>query len=286
MATRAIWKGAVSFGLVYIPVELHSASRSGTIDLDLLDRRDFEPVGYQRVNKATGKVVEWRDIVKGYQYKKGEYVALSDEDFRQANVKASQTIEIESFTEASAISPEFYETPYYLTPVKGGEKVYSLLRETLKQSGKVAVGSLVMRSRQHICVITAEHNALVLVTLRFADEIRPADELDLPGTSKGKVSSREIGMAARLVEEMTAPWKPDRYHDTYREDLMKRINEKVRNKQTHVLTPREKAPKEQRQSAQVIDLMSVLKKSLESRGGTGGTQRRPARRAHAKRKRA
>jgi DNA end-binding protein Ku len=286
MATRAIWKGAVSFGLVYIPVELHSASRSGTIDLDLLDRRDFEPVGYQRVNKATGKVVEWRDIVKGYQYKKGEYVALSDEDFRQANVKASQTIEIESFTEASAISPEFYETPYYLTPVKGGEKVYSLLRETLKQSGKVAVGSLVMRSRQHICVITAEHNALVLVTLRFADEIRPADELDLPGTSKGKVSSREIEMAARLVEEMTAPWKPDRYHDTYREDLMKRINEKVRNKQTHVLTPREKAPKEQRQSAQVIDLMSVLKKSLESRGGTGGTQRRPARRAHAKRRRA
>jgi len=283
MATRAIWKGAVSFGLVYIPIELHSASRSGTIDLDLLDRRDFEPVGYQRVNKATGKAVEWRDIVKGYQYKKGEYVALSDEDFRQANVKASQTIEIESFTMAGAISPEFYETPYYLTPVKGGEKVYSLLRETLKRSGKVAVGSLVMRSRQHICVITAEERALVLVTLRFADEIRSADDLDLPAASSAKVSSREIEMAARLVEEMTAPWKPDRYHDTYREDLMKRINEKIRKKQTHVLTPREKAPKEQRQSAEVIDLMSVLKKSLESRGGT---QRRPARRAHAKRKRA
>jgi DNA end-binding protein Ku len=284
MATRAIWKGAVSFGLVYIPVELHSATRSGTIDLDLLDRRDFEPVGYQRINKSTGKVVEWRDIVKGYQYKKGEYVALSDEDFRQANVKASQTIEIESFTDASAISPEFYETPYYLTPVKGGEKVYALLRETLKQSGKVAVGSLVMRSRQHICVITAEERALVLVTLRFADEIRSADELDLPGASKAKLSSREIEMAARLVEEMTSAWKPDRYHDTYREDLMKRINEKVRKKQTHVLTPREKEPREPRQSAQVIDLMSVLKKSLESRGG--GAQRRPARRAHAKRKRA
>jgi len=283
MATRAIWKGAVSFGLVYIPIELHSAARSGTIDLDLLDRRDFEPVGYQRVNKATGKVVEWRDIVNGYQYRKGEYVALSDEDFRQANVKASQTIEIESFTEASAISPEFYETPYYLTPVKGGEKVYALLRETLKQSGKVAVGSLVMRSRQHICVITAEESALVLVTLRFANEIRSADDLDLPAASKVKVSSREIEMAARLVEEMTAPWKPDRYHDTYREDLMKRINEKIRKKQTHVLTPREKAPGEKRQSAEVIDLMSVLKKSLESRGGT---QRRPARRAHAKRKRA
>jgi len=283
MATRAIWKGAVSFGLVYIPIELHSAARSGTIDLDLLDRRDFEPVGYQRVNKSTGKVVEWRDIVKGYQYRKGEYVALSDEDFRQANVKASQTIEIESFTDASAISPEFYETPYYLTPVKGGEKVYALLRETLKQSGKVAVGSLVMRSRQHLVVITPEERAMVLVTLRFADEIRSADELDLPAASTGKLSSRELEMAARLVEEMTSAWKPDRYHDTYREDLMKRINEKIRMKQTHVLTPREKEPKEPRQSARVIDLMSVLKKSLESRGST---QRRPARRAHAKRKRA
>lgn len=283
MATRAIWKGAVSFGLVYIPIELHSAARSGTIDLDLLDRRDFEPVGYQRVNKSTGKVVEWRDIVKGYQYRKGEYVALSDEDFRQANVKASQTIEIESFTDASAISPEFYETPYYLTPVKGGEKVYALLRETLKQSGKVAVGSLVMHSRQHMVVITPEERAMVLVTLRFADEIRSADELDLPAASTGKLSSRELEMAARLVEEMTSAWKPDRYHDTYREDLMKRINEKIRMKQTHVLTPREKEPKEPRQSARVIDLMSVLKKSLESRGST---QRRPARRAHAKRKRA
>jgi DNA end-binding protein Ku len=276
---RASWKGAVSFGLVYIPVELYSAVRSGTLDLDLLDRRDFAPVGYQRVNKQSGKVVEWGDIVKGYQYKKGEYVALSDEDFRQANVKASQTIEIESFTDIRHIAPEFYETPYYLAPTKGGEKGYTLLRETLQKSGKVAVGSLVMRGRQHLCMITGEERALLLITLRFVQEIKTQEELELPAANakSAKVSPREVAMAERLVEEMSAPWRPQHYHDTYREDLMKRIQEKIRKKQTHLLTPKEKAGKPQRQGAQIIDLMSVLKKSLESRGGT--THRKTARRA-------
>ncbi|HWG29663.1 MAG TPA: Ku protein, partial [Steroidobacteraceae bacterium] len=161
---RAIWKGAISFGLVYIPVELHPASRSGTLELHLLDRRDFAPVGYERVNKRTGESVAWNDIVKGYEYKKGEYVALSDEDFRQANIKASQTLELESFTDAREITPEYYETPYYLAPTKGGEKVYTLLRETLRKSGKVGVGSFVMRGRQHLCLITAEDRVLMLVT--------------------------------------------------------------------------------------------------------------------------
>jgi DNA end-binding protein Ku len=266
---RAIWKGAVSFGLVYIPVELHSAARSSSLDLDMLDRRDFSPVGYQRVNKKTGDVVEWADIVKGYQYKKGEYVALSDEDFRQANVKASQTIDIESFTEARAISPEYHETPYYLAPAKGGEKGYTLLREVLRKSGKVAVGSFVMRGRQHIGMILPAERALMFITLRFADELKGSDELELPAASakSAKVSPKEVSMAERLVAEMTAPWKPGDYRDSYRADLMKRIKEKIRKKQTHLLTPKEKGPKEERQSAQIIDLMSVLKKSLDSRGG-------------------
>src|ERR1700761_677671 len=142
MAARAFWKGAISFGLVYIPVDLYSATHGGGIDLDYLDRRDFAPVGYQRYNKKTGKLVEWKDIIRGYQYKKGQYVALSDEDFRQANAKASQTIEIQNFCEASEIAPEYYETPYYLTPVKGGEKVYALLLQTLVRSKKVGVGRL------------------------------------------------------------------------------------------------------------------------------------------------
>ena len=239
---RAIWKGAVTFGLVYIPVEVHSASRSNTLDLDLIDSRDFSPVGYQRVNKKTGEVVEWGDIVKGYQYKKGEYVALSEEDFRQANVKASQTIDIESFTDASAIPPEYYETPYYLVPAKGGEKGYTLLREALRKTGKVAVGSFVMRGRQHVGVVLPAERALQFITLRFQDEIKSSSELELPsaGVKSGKVSPKEVSMAERLVEEMTAEWKPGDYHDTYREDLMKRIKEKIRKKQTHVLTPKEK----------------------------------------------
>ena len=276
---RAIWKGAVSFGLVYIPVELHSAARSSSLDLAMLDKRDFAPIGYQRFNKKTGDVVEWGDIVKGYQYKKGEYVALSDEDFRQANVKASQTIDIESFTEASAVSPQYYETPYYLAPAKGGEKGYTLLREALSKSGKVAVGSFVMRGRQHIGMILPAERALMFITLRFEDELKSSSELGLPaGAAKAsKVSPKEVAMAERLVDEMTAPWKPGAYHDSYREDLMKRIKEKIRKKQTHVLTPAQKAPKEERKSAEIIDLMAVLKKSLESRGGKSApAKKRPS----------
>jgi len=276
---RAIWKGAISFGLVYIPVELHPASRSGTLELHLLDSRDFAPVGYERVNKRTGESVAWNDIVKGYEYKKGEYVALSEEDFRQANVKASQTLELETFTDAGQITPEYFETPYYLSPTKGGEKVYSLLRETLRKSGKVGVGSFVMRGRQHLCMITAEERVLMLVTLRFAQEIRSLDEVSVPSAQQSKISAREVAMAEKLVEQMSAPWRPEKHHDTYREDLMERIQEKIHRKQTHVLTPREKPSKEARPSAQVIDLMSVLKKSLESHGGQHSSERAAARRA-------
>jgi DNA end-binding protein Ku len=261
-----MWKGAVSFGLVYIPVEMYSAASGGSLDLNLLDKRDFAPVGYQRINKRTGKTVEWTNIVKGYEYKKGEYVALSEEDFRQANVKASQTIEITSFTRAADIAPEFYETPYYLVPTKGGEKGYTLLRETLLRTDKVAVGSVVMRGRQHFGVLGADKRVMLFNTLRFAAELRPVDDLKVPSSGTKAVSPKEVAMAEKLLEEMSAPWKPQDYHDSYREDLMRRIKEKVRKRQIHVLTPKEKAPKEGRASAQVIDLMAVLKKSLETRG--------------------
>jgi DNA end-binding protein Ku len=265
---RALWKGAVSFGLVYIPVEMYSAARSSALDLSLLDSRDFAPVGYQRINKRTGKVVDWGDIVKGYEYKKGEYVALSDEDFRQANVKASQTIEITSFTSSTDIAPEYYETPYYLIPTKGGEKGYALLREALVRTGKVAVGSVVMRGRQHFGVIGADKRVLLFNTLRFAAELRSLHDLEVsaPTAQNANVAPKEVAMAEKLLNEMTAPWKPDQYHDTYHEDLMRRIEEKVKKRQTHVLTPKEKTPREGQKSAEVIDLMAVLKKSLESRG--------------------
>jgi DNA end-binding protein Ku len=284
---RAFWKGAISFGLVYIPVELYSATHSATIDLDFLDKRDFSPVGYKRYNKRTGKEVEWKDIVRGYQFKKGQYVALSDEDFRRANTKASQTIEIASFTDAANITPEYYETPYYVAPQKGGEKVYALLREALKRTKKVAVAQVVVRTRQHLAVVVPEDEILLLNTLRFADEIRSAGDMgvEAPKAKGAGLAAKEISMAEKLIEGMTGPWEPTKFRDTYREDLMKRIKEKVRDKETHTLTEPEKEAKP-RKSAEVIDLMEVLKQSL-AKGGKGSGRagpRRAAARPHAKRK--
>ncbi len=265
---RAVWKGAISFGLVYIPVQMYSAAHSNTLDLDFLDKRDFSPVGYQRINKRTGKVVDWGDIVKGYQYEKGQYVALSDEDFRKANVKATQTIEIQQFVEAGSIPSEFYETPYYLEPAKGGAKVYALLREALKRTGRVAVATFVMRGRQHLAALYPSGKALVLNTLRFSEEIADSDKLELPaaGEKATGLNAKELAMAERLVEEMAGKWNPDAYGDTYRHDLMQRIEEKIRKRETHKLTPDEKT-REPRKSAQVIDLMEVLRKSLKEGGG-------------------
>jgi DNA end-binding protein Ku len=286
---RAIWTGAVSFGLVYIPVQLHSASHTSSLDLDLLDRRDFAPVGYQRVNKRTGKLVEWADIVKGYQYEKGKYVALSEEDFRQANVKATQTIDIQQFTDEAGIPPQYFETPYFLAPGKGGAKVYALLRDALKKSKKAAVATLVMRGRQHLAMLHPSGNALMLNTLRFEEELRAPDDLDLPGKSAG-VSPKELAMAEKLIDDMTGEWNPSAFEDTYSHDLLARVKEKVRNRETHKLTAAEKT-REPRQSAQVIDLMEVLKKSLEQgkspkRAGSAGRGSARRRTAHRKRKNA
>ena len=215
---RALWKGAISFGLVHIPVELISASLDHELDLSMLDRRDFAPIGYKRYNKRTGKEVEWDDIVKGYEYKTDEYVVLSEEDLRQANVKATQTIDIHTFVDAVEVPLTFYTHPYYLLPAKGGEKVYALLRETLRKADKVAIASVVMRTKQHLCALVCVGDAIVLNTLRYADELRPTDDLDLPGsTLKGAgITDKELKMALSLVEGMSEAWEPGQYHDSYR----------------------------------------------------------------------
>jgi DNA end-binding protein Ku len=280
---RAIWTGAISFGLVYIPIQLHSASHTSSLDLDLLDKNDFSPVGYQRINKRTGKVVAWNDIVKGYQYEKGKYVALSDEDFRQANVKATQTVDIQQFVEQASIPPEYFETPYFLSPGKGGAKVYALLRDALKKSKRAAVATFVMRGRQHLAMLHPLDDALMLNTLRFEEEIRSASDLDLPGKSSG-VTSKELAMAERLIDDMSGEWNPSAFKDTYSRDLLARVKEKVKSRKTHELTPTEKT-REPRQSAQVIDLMEVLKKSLEQgKSAKRAPARKRAPRATRKRK--
>ena len=248
---RALWKGAISFGLVHIPVELISASLDHELDLSMLDRRDFAPIGYKRYNKQTGKDVEWDDIVKGYEYKTDEYVVLSDEDLRQANVKATQTIDILTFVDAAEL------------PAKGGEKVYALLRETLRKANKVGIASVVMRTKQHLCALVCIGDAIVLNTLRFADEIRATDDLDLPGSTlkAAGITDKELKMALSLVEGMSEAWEPEQYHDSYREDVLALVKKKIKAKQTKTITPPAPAPAEEHGS-NVIDLVALLQQSL------------------------
>jgi DNA end-binding protein Ku len=268
-------------------VSLHTAARAHEIDLNLLDKRDFAPVGYQRYNKSTGKVVQWNDVVKGYQYEKGEYVVLTDEDFRRANVEASRTIDIQTFVDRDAISPYYFETPYFLVPDKNGERVYSLLREALEQSKKLAVATFVLRSRQHIAALMPVEKIIVLNTLRYQEEIQPHPDVAAAAAKKaGGASGRELDMALKLVEEMSEPWKPEAFKDTYRDDLMKRIEEKVKAGQTHTLTePEAEVTERATGGGKVVDLMSLLQRSLDqkSRGGAadGETATRASKRKHS-----
>ena len=253
-------------------MSLHTATRSSTIDLGLLDKRDFAPVGYQRYNKSTGKVVNWNDVVKGYEYEKGEYVVLTDEDFRRANVEASRTIDIQAFVARDAIAPYYFDTPYFLVPDKGGERVYALLREALEQSSKLAVATFVLRSRQHVAALMPVDKTIVLNTLRYEEEIQPhPDVIAAVAKKTNGASSRELDMALKLVDGMTEKWQPEAFKNTYREDLMKRIEQKVKSGQTHTLTEPESEVTEQRATGgKVVDLMSLLERSLEQRGGGGG----------------
>jgi DNA end-binding protein Ku len=250
-------------------VSLHTASRAHELDLNLLDKRDFAPVGYQRYNKSTGKVVEWNDVVKGYEYEKGEYVVLTDEDFRRANVEASRTIDIQTFVDRDAIAPYYFDTPYFLVPDKNGERVYSLLREALEQSKKLAVATFVLRSRQHVAALMPVDRIIVLNTLRYNQEIQPHPDVAAAVAKKTNAAGgRELSMALKLVEEMSEDWKPDVFTDTYREDLLKRIQQKVKAGQTHALTePEEEGAERPATGGKVVDLMSLLEKSLAQKGG-------------------
>ncbi len=274
---RALWKGAISFGLVHIPVELHPAEDHKGFEFSMLDKRDLSPVGYKRFNKKTGKEVEWADIVKGFEYDKDKYVVLTDEDFRRANVKATQTIDIKAFVPEGEIPVEFFESPYYLAPGARGQKVYALLRETLRKTGRIAVAQVVIRTTQHLAAVVVQGRALMLITLRYADELRQATGLELPaeGLKGAGVTQKEIDLAAHLVDDMTEHWNPTAFKDTYHNDLMARVREKIKKGQTKEITTRDDAKTEPR-SAQVIDLAQLLKESL-AKGASG--KRLPARKA-------
>jgi DNA end-binding protein Ku len=275
---RALWKGAISFGLIYVPVELHAASKENTLPLHMLDSRDFAPVGFHRVNKNTGKEVDWGHVVKGYEYRKGEFVALADADFKHANVKASETIQIDTFCDVAQIPAMYYEKPYYLVPAKGGDKVYSLLRQALEATDRVAVATFVMHQRQHLCAISPQGASLMLLTLRFAEEVLPPTEHKVTA----KISTAELAMAKQLVQNMQGEFDASKFKDTYRADLRRRVQEKIRNKETHSLEI-EEPPSAERPKAQVIDLMAALKASL---GKTGRRPPKATRNASSTRRRA
>ncbi|KFF42215.1 DNA repair protein [Pseudomonas sp. BRG-100] len=258
---RAIWKGAISFGLVHIPVSLVSATSSQGVDFDWLDKRSMDPVGYKRINKTTGKEVTKEHIVKGVAFEKGRYVVLSEDEIRSAHPKSTQTIEIIAFVAADQIPLQNIDTPYFLAPDKRGGKVYALLRETLKKTGKVALANVVLHTKQHLAALMPLESALVLVMLRWPAEVRSLDELELGAdVTKPTLAKGELDMAKRLVEDMSADWQPDEYRDSFQDKIMALVAKKA--KAGKIEDVESSQDSEERKSADVIDLTELLKRSL------------------------
>lgn len=262
---RAIWKGAISFGLVHIPVALNTAVKTERVDFDWLDERSMEPVGYKRINKVTGKDIDKEHIVKGVQYEKGRYVVISEDEIRKARPEATQTIDIFSFVDATQIPLQYFETPYYLSPDRRGGKVYALLRETLESTGKVALATVVLHTKQHLALLRPLDDALVMITLRWPEEVRGLDTLELDKTvTETKVDKRELDMAKRLVEDMSGDWTPGDYHDAFRQTIMELVEEKASKGKISVVEGKETATEK---SADILDLTELLKRSLGGKGG-------------------
>src|SRR5881396_333570 len=271
--TRAIWKGSISFGLVNIPIALYPATRREELRFRLLRKSDLSPVNYKRVAEKDGKEVPWDQIVKGYEYEKGKYVVLKDEDFERVDLEATQTVDIQDFVDQEEIDPMFFYKPYYIKPQKGGDKAYALLRDALKDTNKVGVAKVVIKTRQYLAGVKPEDGALVLELMHFADELADPDKLHVP--KKTEVGKREMNMAKSLIDSMSSQWNPEKYRDDYREALMEVIEEKVEAGGKEIEERPKKAPK----PTKVIDLVSVLQQSLEK---TGGTKKKTARKHRAK----
>jgi DNA end-binding protein Ku len=281
---RAIWKGAITFGLVHVPVALYPASQEDDIDFDWLDRRTMDPVGYKRVNKRTGKEIDKDDIVKGVKQASGDYVVLSDEEIREAYPKTTQTIEIEAFARLQELDFVYLEKPYYLEPAgRGGEKVYALLREAMAQAGVVGIARVVMHTKEHLAALIPAGPALMLETIRWSNEIRPVGELSIPG--KASLKESELKMAGELIEGMTEKWRPEDYADKFTDAIRELLARKVKAGKTEKVEPLEEAP-EGLEGTNVIDLAELLKKSLGKRGAAASDKDKgakpAARRAPAK----
>lgn len=270
-STRTMWKGAISFGLVHIPVGLYSATASTGIDFDWLDKRSMQPVGYKRVNKVTGKEIAAADIVKGVEYEDGRYVVLSPEEIAAAYPKVTQTIEIEAFLDADEIPFVYLERPYYTAPLKRGEKVYALLREALRKSNKVGVATVVIQTKQHLAVLIPCGRALILNLLRWGGEIRSFEALNLPplGTQAVGIKDAEMAMAVQLIDDMTQTWDADSFRNSFADEIHKLVEQKATAGEIAEVAKVDSSPAPAA-GADVLDLTSLLKRSLE-----GKTARQP-----------
>jgi DNA end-binding protein Ku len=269
---RPIWKGAITFGLVNVPVALYPASQEAGIDFDWLDKRSMDPVGYKRINKRTGKEIESDDIVKGIKQESGDYVVLSDEQIKAAYPKSTQTIEIESFVKAAEIDFVLLEKPYYLEPSgKGGDKVYALLREAMREAGVIGIARVVMHTKEHLAALIASGPALILNTIRWANEIRPVSELKLPAenSAETRLKPGDLKMAAQLIEDMTGQWKPADYTENFSAAVHELVDRKIKAGETESVTPVEDAAQEGR-SSNVIDLTELLARSLKPKADPAG----------------
>lgn len=252
---RAIWSGAISFGLVNIPVKLNSAVEANEgLDFDMLSKKDLAPIHYARIDSKTGEEVPWKDIVKGYQYAKGKYVVVTEEDFAKASPEKSQSIDITQFVKEEEIDPIYYEKPYYVVPGKGAEKSYQLLIRALEKTGTVGLAEFMMRNRVHVCALKAYNGVLLLNQMRFNEEIREIPEVE---KGKEKISSKEVELAVKLVDQLTDKFDPEAFKDTYADELKKVIKAKAAGKQIHIAEPK-------KTTATVKDLMEVLKQSLSN----------------------
>lgn len=273
---RVLWKGAISFGLVHIPIALYSATSDHGIDFDWLDKRTMDPVGYKRINKKTGKDIAKEQIVKGIEYEDGQYVVLSDAEISAAYPKTTQTIEIETFVPADGIPFVYLERPYYVAPINKGAKVYALLRETLQRTGRVGVARVVIQTKQHLAVLVPSGPGLVLNLLRWGADIRSWKDLPLPaeGAKAAGLSDKELKMAADLVADMSSEWNPDEFKDSFKDEIMRLVDRKVEAGDTEAVMPVEKADEGSSGGAKIIDLTELLQRSLR-KGDKGKAGAKP-----------
>jgi DNA end-binding protein Ku len=256
---RALWKGSISFGLVNIPIELHTAVRNHRPKFRMLHAKDKSPVKFERVCVRDGDPVAWEDLVKGYEYQKGRFVVVTKEDFQAAALEKTRTVDIIDFVDADEIDDRYFETPYYLVPAKGGERAYALLREAIRESNRIGIAKFILRDAQHLAAVEVIEDALVLSVMRFADEL--VDEAQFEFPSAEGVRKSELDMAKALVNSLAADWRPEKYTDHYRENLLRIIQGKVKGKEVEL------EPVAEPRQAEVIDLMERLRRSLAQSGG-------------------